>query len=226
VEVVVKDVDAAVLQRCVSYVRKELERRGRGAEARRLSTTLRYEDLARADCAIEAAPEVLELKRQIFGELMRVGAPHCVLASNTSSLPLERIAADNAPLARRLVGSHYFNPPSVMRLLELVRTPATDPQHVVDWLAFARSLVRMFFVYMFLFFQMQNKVAIVVRSCVGFAANRMFFPYSACAAWLVAEQGLSPYALDAALRRFGIPIGPFALADLVGLDVGVHVGVS
>ncbi len=122
-------------------MRRELERRGRGAEARRLHTTLRYEELAGADCVVEAAPEVLELKRQIFGELVRVVGPRCVLASNTSSLPLERIAADNAPLAQRLLGSHFFNPPSVMRLLEIVRTPATDPQHLVDWLAFARAIV-------------------------------------------------------------------------------------
>ncbi len=95
-----------------------------------------------------------------------------------------------------------------MPLLEIVRTAETDPRAVADWIAFTKAL---------------HKMPLVVRNCVGFAANRTFFPYGACAAWLVAKQGVSPYALDKALMRFGMPIGTFALSDLVGLDVGTHV---
>lgn len=140
---------------------------------------------------IEAATENLALKQRIFRNIVAVVGPTCVLATNTSrfdgdlfvslhahlpveSIDLTRILVDSSPaLASRLIGSHFFNPPSVMVLLEIIRTQETSDSVVADWLSFAKRL---------------KKVPIVVRNCVGFTANRTFFPYGACAGWLVSQR--------------------------------------
>ncbi len=208
VAVIVKDIAQQVLDACELYIKTELTRKGKSEALSRLRTTLNYADIAEADCVIEAATEQLSLKQGIFRDVLRIVRPTCILATNTSSIDLLQIGSGDASLQRRLVGSHFFNPPSVMPLLEIVRTVESDPQVVADWIGFAKAL---------------HKVPLVVRNCVGFTANRTFFPYGACATWLISKQGVSPYELDKALMHFGMPIGTFALSDLVGLDVGMHV---
>lgn len=108
------------------------------------------------------------------------------------------------------MGAHFFSPAHIMPLLEIVRSDATSPQVVLDTLEFGSRI---------------KKTPVVVGNCTGFAVNRVFFPYSMAAAMLV-DSGLDPYRVDAAVAAFGMPMGPFRLGDLVGLDVSLFVGRS
>ena len=162
-----------------------------------------------AQLVIEAVPEILSLKRRVLSSAA-AAAPNAVMATNTSSIELCHIGA-GLSFADRIIGLHYFNPPVKMQLLEVVVTSELDPAIIAAAVAFSRR---------------QQKTPVVVRSGPGFAANRIFFPYSRAARLFcsAATGGLSPYLLDRALQVFGFPLGPFALADLVGLDVSLAVG--
>jgi enoyl-CoA hydratase/3-hydroxyacyl-CoA dehydrogenase len=220
--VVLKEVNPTFLEAGVGRVKANFASRvkkGRmsaaDAEATlsRLTPTLDYADFASVDMVIEAALEDLKLKQQIFVEVAAAVPPHAILSTNTSTIDIAAIAARLSPAdAARLVGNHFFSPAHIMPLLEIVRAPGlTDPQAVLDTLAFGAAI---------------KKTPVVVTSCTGFAVNRVFFPYTQ-AACLLADLGASPYAIDAALGPgggFGMPMGPFRLSDLVGADVGLHVG--
>ena len=110
--------------------------------------------------------------------------------------------------AERIVGAHFFSPAHVMQLFEIIRTDRTPPQVLCDTLGLSKQI---------------KKTPVVVGNCTGFAVNRVFFPYtmSAC---LLLDLGCDPYAIDGAVKMFGMPMGPFRLNDLVGTDIGVHVG--
>ena len=176
----------------------------------RVQGTLDYSDFKRLDMVIEAVIEDLPLKQRIFADLEAACNEHCILSSNTSTIDITRIAA-KLRRPERVLGAHFFSPAHVMQLFEIVRTPATSPQAIVDTLGFSKQI---------------KKMPVVVGNCTGFAVNRVFFPYT-MAACLLVDLGTDPYRIDAVIaKRFGMPMGPFRLSDLVGADVGAHVGAN
>jgi 3-hydroxyacyl-CoA dehydrogenase/enoyl-CoA hydratase/3-hydroxybutyryl-CoA epimerase len=160
-----------------------------------------------ADVVIEAIFENLEAKRDLYARLEPQMKPDAVLASNTSSIVLEQLAA-HLTRPSRLVGLHFFNPVSRMPLIEVIRSDATEPQFVQQGLAFARQI---------------DKLAIVCRSSPGFLVNRILMPYLSEAV-RAAQEGIAFAAIDRAAEEFGMPMGPIELADVVGLDVVMSVG--
>ncbi|HEX9461023.1 MAG TPA: 3-hydroxyacyl-CoA dehydrogenase NAD-binding domain-containing protein [Alphaproteobacteria bacterium] len=171
-----------------------------------ISGTLDLGAAADADVVIEAAFEDMAIKKTIFGELDRLAGPDAVLATNTSTLDVNEIAG----VTRRpesIVGMHFFSPANVMRLLEVVRATATTGPVLATAIALGRKL---------------KKVPVVVGVCDGFVGNRMLARRSQEAERLLLE-GASPREIDDAVMSFGFPMGPCAMSDLVGLDVGWRV---
>ncbi|XP_047095370.1 glyoxysomal fatty acid beta-oxidation multifunctional protein MFP-a-like [Lolium rigidum] len=169
-----------------------------------LSGVLDYEQFRDADVVIEAVIEDILLKQQIFSDLERHCNSNCIFATNTSTIDLKLIGQQTA-CQDRIVGAHFFSPAHVMPLLEIVRTHQTSAQVIVDLLDVAKKI---------------RKTPIVVGSCTGFAVNRMFFPYVQVAGLLV-DYGLDIYHIDRVITQFGMPMGPFRLADLAGFGVAV-----
>ena len=168
-----------------------------------IQTTLDYQDLADADIIIEAVFENMELKQQIFKELDTVAKPGAILASNTSALDIDAIAAaTNRPTD--VIGTHFFSPANVMPLLEVVRGKETAKDVIATTMALGKKL---------------RKVAVSAGNCHGFIGNRMIFRYMEQASQLLLE-GALPEQVDQALQEFGMSMGPFAMHDLVGLDLG------
>ncbi len=162
-----------------------------------------------ADFVIEAVFEDLELKRRVFRELDQVAPANAVLASNTSALPITNMAsATKRPT--KVVGMHFFNPPMLMQLVEVIRTDKTSDATLNAAVELTKSL---------------GKTAIVVRKDVpGFITTRVLGPYLEEAAWIHDTEGVPIEAIDAAMRfRVGFPMGPFELADQVGIDVIHHL---
>jgi 3-hydroxyacyl-CoA dehydrogenase/enoyl-CoA hydratase/3-hydroxybutyryl-CoA epimerase len=163
--------------------------------------------IARADVVIEAIFENLEAKRALFADVERRARADAILATNTSSIPLEDIAiAMQAP--RRLVGLHFFNPVAKMMLVEIVIGRETDPALVAPCAAFVRTI---------------DKLPLPVKSAPGFLVNRVLAPYLMTAMRCV-DEGIAPEVVDEAALAFGMPIGPIELADSVGLDICMAVG--
>jgi 3-hydroxybutyryl-CoA dehydrogenase len=163
---------------------------------------------AGADCVIEAVPERLELKQQIFRELERLTPAHALLATNTSSLPIAAIAGSiGAP--GRVVGMHFFNPVHVMKLVEVVRHASADPTMV----ALAAGLA-----------ERMGKVPIIVTDSPGFASSRLGLVIGLEAMRMVEQGVASPADIDTAMKLgYGHPMGPLELTDLVGLDVRLGI---
>jgi 3-hydroxyacyl-CoA dehydrogenase len=214
-DVVLRDVDDAGLARGLETIRKNYAitvKRGRLTEAgadERLSrihaqpTTAGFET---ADVILEAAFEDLALKRRLFAEMDEVARPGALLATNTSTLSIDTLAAATRRPAD-VIGLHFFSPANVMRLLEIVRGRATAPDAVATALALARTL---------------GKVGVVVGNCPGFVGNRMLFPYLYECQFLV-EEGATPQQVDRALTDFGMAMGLFAVDDMAGIDVAIRV---
>jgi len=162
---------------------------------------------ARADIVIEAIVENPEVKRKLFAQLEPRMKPGAILASNTSSIPLQELSSG---LARpeRLVGLHFFNPVAQMMLVEIVQGPRTAPDVMAAGQAFARQI---------------EKLPLPCKSAPGFLVNRVLTPYL-YEAMLMVDEGIPPEALDAAAKDFGMPMGPIELSDMVGLDIGWAVG--
>ncbi|XP_076934705.1 peroxisomal fatty acid beta-oxidation multifunctional protein MFP2-like [Bidens hawaiensis] len=173
----------------------------------RLTGVLGYESFKDVDMVIEAVIENVSLKQQIFLDLEKYCSPNCILASNTSTIDLNLIG-EKTKSHDRIIGAHFFSPAHVMPLLEIVRTSKTSPQTVVDLLDVGKKI---------------RKTPVVVGNCTGFAVNRMFFPYTQSALLLV-ERGADIYKIDRAITKFGMPMGPFRLCDLVGFGVAVATG--
>ncbi len=177
--------------------------------ATRLSADPQGGGVEQADVVIEAILESLCAKRELYAAIeprLKAGA---VLATNTSSLPLDELARGLAAPAR-LVGMHFFNPVAQMPLVEIVHSQGTDPEAVRAAMAFARKL---------------DKLPLPCRSAPGFLVNRVLMPYLQ-EALLAAEEAVPLAVIDAAAERFGMPMGPVELADVIGLDVLAHVGES
>ncbi|KAJ0980641.1 hypothetical protein J5N97_008896 [Dioscorea zingiberensis] len=172
-----------------------------------LTGAVDYESFKDVDLVIEAIIENVSLKQQIFADLEKFCPSHCVLATNTSTIDLNLIGA-KIKSQDRIVGAHFFSPAHIMPLLEIVRTHKTSPQVIVDLLDVGKKI---------------RKTPVVVGNCTGFAVNRMFFPYTQSAHLLV-DRGLDVYKIDHAITKFGMPMGPFRLADLVGFGVAIATG--
>ncbi|MEK6410484.1 MAG: 3-hydroxyacyl-CoA dehydrogenase NAD-binding domain-containing protein [Acidobacteriota bacterium] len=171
-----------------------------------ITPTLTYDGFEEADIVTEAVFEGMELKKQVFGELDKICKPDAVLASNTSTLDIDEIAsATSRP--EWVIGHHYFSPANVMRLLEMVRGKATSAEVIATSMALAKRL---------------KKVGALVGNCRGFVGNRMLAPYGREAQFLV-EEGALPQDVDGALYDFGFAMGPLAMGDLAGLDVGWRI---
>ncbi|MBI3682735.1 MAG: enoyl-CoA hydratase/isomerase family protein [Acidobacteria bacterium] len=173
---------------------------------RLITPQLSYDGFEQADIIVEAVFENMALKQQVFTELDGIAKPDCVLASNTSTLDIDAIAA----ATRRpewVIGHHFFSPANVMRLLEIVRGKQTSRQVIATSMDLARKL---------------RKVGVLVGNCRGFAGNRMFAPYCRESVFLV-EEGNAPERVDGALYEFGMAMGPLAVQDLAGLDVGWRI---
>ena len=187
-----------------AITRREAERR-RSA----LLATTNNADLANADLVIEAVFEDLDLKRRVVAEVEEQIAPDAVLASNTSALPIARIA-EGAKHPERILGMHYFSPVPKMPLLEIVVAETT-----ADW---ATAMARDFGI-------TQGKTCIVVKDGPGFYTTRILAPYLNEAVVLL-EEGAKIEDLDRVMKDFGYPVGPVALMDEVGIDVGAHVAAD
>lgn len=210
-----KDTDDVALGRGLKYVSDVLEdRRRRGSITllerehtfARLSGTSDYSGVATADLVIEAVFEDLELKHGVLRDLEKIVKDTCVIASNTSSLPIARIAEVSAR-PDRILGMHYFSPVHRVPLLEVVRTKHTDPRAVATAVAVGRR---------------QGKTVIVVHDGTGFYTTRILAPYLNEAAQLLTE-GVSVDVIDRALVDWGFTNGPLHVLDDIGIDVASHV---
>jgi len=172
----------------------------------RIDTALDLESLDDVDLVVECVFEDPALKRELFERLAKSTRQHCVLASNTSTLDIDAIAGSTSRPGS-VVGMHFFSPAQVMRLVEVVRGPRTDLPTLATTVDVARTL---------------GKIPVVAGSCDGFIGNRMLAGYKREAEFLL-EEGALPHQVDAALVAFGMPMGPFAVADLGGLDVGWRI---
>jgi 3-hydroxyacyl-CoA dehydrogenase len=204
--------DAAALDRGLATIRKTYEAtraKGRLTEpevAARLSHirgTLDLSELAPCDLIVEAVFEEMAAKQELFGALDRIAKPDAFLASNTSYLDIDAIAAATTRPAQ-VLGLHFFSPAHVMRLLEIVRGKATGAGAIATTLALAKRI---------------GKVPVVVGNAHGFVGNRMLAVRQREANALILE-GATPWDVDRVLVAFGLPMGPFAMADLAGLDLG------
>ena len=167
-----------------------------------LTTTLDYDEVSDCDLVIEAVFEQMDLKKDVFARLGQTCRPGAVLATNSSSLDIDRIA-DASGRPADVLGMHFFSPAHVMPLLEIVRGKATSPE-VLRTALFAATITR--------------KIGVVVGNCFGFAANRMLEGYVRESESLVLE-GAAPEQVDAAMTHFGFALGPCAMMDLAGIDV-------
>jgi 3-hydroxyacyl-CoA dehydrogenase/enoyl-CoA hydratase/3-hydroxybutyryl-CoA epimerase len=186
--------------------RKKLTKRQAEEVFDRLSPATDYRGLKNADVVIEAVVEVPDIKRQVFAELAEATNSETVLATNTSSLLVSDVARD-VPHPERVVGLHFFNPPHQMPLVEVIRTEQTSDEALAKAFAVVQRL---------------GKTPVVVGDCAGFLVNRLLGPYINEAGFLLAEVA-DPMEIDKAAVDFGMPMGPLALSDLVGLDVAAHV---
>ncbi|KAL6526496.1 Peroxisomal fatty acid beta-oxidation multifunctional protein mfp2 [Orobanche gracilis] len=215
-QVILKEVNDKFLQAGIGRVKANLQSRvkkgqmGQEKFDRTLSLlkgVLDYESFSDVDMVIEAVIENVSLKQQIFSDLEKFCPPHCILASNTSTIDLNLIG-EKTRSQHRIVGAHFFSPAHVMPLLEIVRTRRTSPQVIIDSLDVGKKI---------------KKTPVVVGNCTGFAVNRMFFPYTQ-AALLLVERGTDVYQIDRVITKFGMPMGPFRLCDLVGFGVAIATG--
>jgi 3-hydroxyacyl-CoA dehydrogenase len=168
-----------------------------------LTPTLSYSDLQAADLIIEAVFEEMGVKEQVFSKLDEVAKPGAILASNTSTLDVDKIAGFTKR-PQDVVGMHFFSPANVMKLLEVVRGAKTAKDVLATVMAIAKKI---------------KKTAVVSGVCDGFIGNRMIEQYSRQAGFLI-EEGATPQQVDKAVEKFGFAMGPFRMGDLAGNDIG------
>ena len=201
---------AAAMKRAVDLfgkiIRKKIETRD---ALDRLMPDLNGDGVRQADLVIEAVPEKLDLKQKIYAQIEPLMRPDAILATNTSSIPLQELRATlSAP--QRLVGVHFFNPVSRMQLVEVVSHDGNDPQVLAAARGFALAI---------------DRLPLAVKSAPGFLVNRALTPYM-LEAMMMLDEGVDKTIIDAAAEKFGMPMGPIELADQVGLDICLAVGDS
>ncbi|XP_070039841.1 peroxisomal fatty acid beta-oxidation multifunctional protein AIM1-like [Nicotiana tomentosiformis] len=211
VQVILKEIDYDCLQKSLKSIEVNLHSLVKGGHLVEkkmkkafslLKGVVDYEEFRDVDMVIEAVNEDTLLKQSVFEEIEKICPPHCILASNTSTIDLNVIGA-RTKAQDRIVGTHLFSPAHVMPLLEIVQTENTSKQVTLDVLKFAKII---------------QKVPIVVKNCTGFAVNRTFFPYMQ-GADMLANLGVDVFRVDRVITEFGMRIGPFQLFDLSGYNV-------
>jgi 3-hydroxyacyl-CoA dehydrogenase len=170
-----------------------------------LHPTLDFDALAECDLIIEAVYENMDVKKEVFGRLDKIAKPGAILASNTSYLDINEIAA-SISRPGDVVGMHFFSPANVMKLLEVVRGAKTSPDVLLTAMTLGKRI---------------KKVPVVAGVCHGFIGNRMLMPRQIEATKLLLE-GATPEQVDRVHVEFGMPMGPFQMADLAGVDIGWH----
>ena len=212
IPVLVLDQDEKNLKRGMGVIDKNYQMmvdRGRMTQEQKdavlslITPTLSYEDLSDVDIAVEAVYENLELKQEIFKSLDTVTKDHAILASNTSGLDIDAIAS-STKRPGKVVGTHFFSPANVMRLLEVVRGKDSSDETMATVMSIGKRM---------------GKAAVVSLNAPGFIGNRMLAGYTYQANMLLLE-GALPNQVDSALESFGMSMGPFRMMDLVGLDLG------
>ncbi len=171
-----------------------------------IEPTTSYDKFKEADIVVEAVFEEMALKKKVFAELEKVTRPDAILASNTSTLNVDEIASATSRPAN-VIGHHYFSPANVMRVIEVVRGKQSSDAVIATSMALSKKL---------------NKVGILVGNCRGFVGNRMFHHYQREAQFLL-EEGAKVEQVDAVLYDYGMAMGPLAVGDLAGLDVGWRI---
>jgi len=212
-----KDTDDIAVGRGLKYVKDIVDARAkrgsitnleRDAIFSRLSGTTDYSGFRSSNIIVEAVFENLDLKHKVIAEIEKVVGEDTVIASNTSSIPIAKLA-EAAKRPERIVGMHYFSPVHKMPLLEVIRTKFSDPRAIATAVALGKK---------------QGKTVIVVRDGAAFYTTRILVPYLNEAAYALVEGPSAVEAIDRALVDWGFPVGPFQLMDEVGIDVGAHVG--
>ena len=215
VPVIIKEAAKDALDRGIAIIRKNYEnsvKKGRFSQAvmdqrmALIKPQLTYDSFEQADIIVEAVFEGMALKKQIFSEIDKIAKADCVLATNTSTLSIDEIAsATKRP--QMVIGHHFFSPANVMKLLEIVRGKATSKEVIATSMNLAMKL---------------GKIGVLAGNCKGFIGNRMIHCYGREAVFLV-EEGAAPEQVDGALYEFGMAMGPLAMGDLAGLDVGWRI---
>ena len=215
IPILLKESDQGALDRGMANIRKNYDnsvKRGRFTQEfvdqrlKLITPTLTYDGFEKAEMVIEAVFEGMALKKQVFGELDGVCKQGAILASNTSTLNIDEIAsATSRP--QFVIGTHFFSPANVMRLLEIVRGKATSKEVIATCMQLSKK---------------GKKIGVLVGNCRGFVGNRMFHPYVRESVFLV-EEGATVQEVDTALYDFGMAMGPLAVGDLAGLDVGWRI---
>ena len=215
IPVLLKEVDQPALDRGLAKIQKNYAssvQRGRFTQQfvdermALITPTLGYDSFADSDMVVEAVFEGMVLKKQVFQDLDRACKPGAILASNTSTLSIDDIAGVTSR-PEFIVGTHFFSPANIMRLLEIVRGKQTSKEVIATCMQLSKKL---------------GKIGVLVGNCRGFVGNRMFGPYRREAQFLV-EEGAEVEAVDNALVEFGMAMGPLATGDLAGLDVGWRI---
>lgn len=215
IPVLVKEADQAALDRGMANIQKNYAssvKRGRFTQQfvderlKLIQPTVSLDGFATVDLVIEAVFEGMALKKEVFAQLDKVCKAEAILASNTSTLNIDEIAsATRRP--QSVTGTHFFSPANVMRLLEIVRGRATSKEVIATCMQLSKKL---------------GKVGVLVGNCRGFVGNRMFHPYVRESVFLL-EEGATVQDVDSALYDFGMAMGPLAVGDLAGLDVGWRI---
>ncbi len=215
--VVLKDIDQAMLDKGMEKARSIYQRRvdkGKMSEGEMesklalITPTLTYDEFGDVDIVIEAVPERMDIKKKVLQELDSVCPEQTIFASNTSALSISEMgAATKRP--HKVIGMHFFNPASVMKLVEVIPGLDTGQETVDDVVMFAESL---------------RKIPVVVKECPGFLVNRLLMPYLNEATKALEEDAATATEIDRAVVAWGMPMGPFTLMDMLGLDVCAHVG--
>ena len=215
IPVLLKDVDDVTLGRGMATIRRNYEAsvaKGRMTAAALeramglIRPTTTYDGFDAVDIAVEAVFEDLALKTSTFTDLGRVTRQDCLLASNTSTLDIDALARASGR-GSSVIGHHFFSPANVMKLLEIVRGRDTGPETIATSQKLARRL---------------GKVGVVVGNGFGFVANRMLLQYLR-EAYRLLEEGGAVTEIDRVMTAFGLPVGPFSMEDIVGLDVGARI---
>ncbi|KAI7732668.1 hypothetical protein M8C21_024517 [Ambrosia artemisiifolia] len=227
INVVLKEVNSEYLQKGIKTIAEKLTvitlcslANVRGLVARKrlaqaqadkalsmIKGVLDYSEFRDVDMVIEAVIENVPLKQKIFSEIEKVCPPHCILATNTSTIDLN-LVGEKTKSQDRVIGAHFFSPAHIMPLLEIVRTEKTSAQVILDLMTVGKII---------------KKSPVVVGNCTGFAVNRTFFPYTQ-GAYVLLHLGVDIFRIDRLISSFGLPMGPFQLQDLAGYGVAVAVG--
>ncbi|MBM4467205.1 MAG: 3-hydroxyacyl-CoA dehydrogenase [Chloroflexi bacterium] len=215
--VVIKDIDQKMLDKAMETMRDIYQRR---VDKGKMSPTtmqekmdlviptLSYDEFADVDIVIEAVPEVMKIKQQVFAELDEVCPPETIFASNTSALSIQEMgAATSRP--HKVIGMHFFSPAHIMKLVEVIPSLETDQETIDDVVRFSEEL---------------RKIPVVVKECPGFLVNRLLMPYLNEAVLCLQEGAATAAKIDEAMTDFGWPMGPFTLMDMIGIDICYDVG--